>query len=156
MKIFQNKYVLLILRLIIGGLFIWAAVVKISDPKAFATIVKGYKLFPIWSINLIAIILPFIELITGILLIIGKWVRANSIIISILLILFIIGLAQAYFRGLEINCGCFSTSSASTPSDILWTIFRDIFMLIATFIIYIFSETKKETINISDGGNKNE
>ncbi|HRE41258.1 MAG TPA: MauE/DoxX family redox-associated membrane protein [Ignavibacteria bacterium] len=156
MTIFRNKYFLLTLRIIIGGLFIWAAIVKISDPKAFATMVKGYKLFPLWSINLIAIILPFVELITGLLMIFGKWIRANSVIISILLILFIIGLAQAYIRGLDINCGCFSTSAASTPSDILWTIVRDIFMLIATFIIYIFSETNKESIKINNGGIKND
>jgi uncharacterized membrane protein YphA (DoxX/SURF4 family) len=136
---FQNKTVLFILRLIIGGLFIYAAIPKITDPKAFAAIVKGYQLFPLWSINLIAIILPYVEAISGLFLIFGQWTRANAAIIGILLLFFIIGLTQAYARGLDINCGCFSTSAASTPSDILWRIIQDIFMLIATIIIFIFS-----------------
>lgn len=136
---FQNKTVLFILRLIIGGLFIYAAIPKITDPKAFASIVKGYQLFPLWSVNLIAIILPIIEVLTGLFLILGLWTRANAVIIAVLLFLFIIGLTQAYARGLSINCGCFSTSAASTPSDILWRIIQDIFMLIATIIIFIFS-----------------
>jgi putative oxidoreductase len=168
-KFFQNKIVLFILRLIIGGLFIYAAVPKITDPKAFAAIVKGYQLFPIWSVNLIAIVLPYVELLTGLFLILGFWKKANAAIIGTLLFFFIIGLVQAYARGLEINCGCFSTSAASTPSDIIWRIVQDIFMLIATIIIFIFSG--RETIKtdslknsatavpdgkINNGGNKNE
>jgi putative oxidoreductase len=168
-EFFRNKTVLFILRLIIGGLFIYAAVPKITDPKAFAAIVKGYEVFPIWSVNLIAIILPYIELLTGLFLILGLWKKANSAIIGTLLVLFIIGLAQAYARGLDINCGCFSTSAPSTPSDILWRIVQDIFMLIATIIIFIFSgKESSKTVSlensasavpggdINNGGNKNE
>lgn len=165
-EFFQNKTVLFILRLIIGGLFIYAAIPKITDPKAFASIVKGYQLFPIWSVNLIAIILPYIEFLTGLFLILGFWKKANAAIIGTLLFFFIIGLVQAYARGLEINCGCFSTSAASTPSDIIWRIVQDIFMLIAIIIIFIFSgrETTKTVSsqntatampegNINNGGN---
>ena len=60
-----NGWVDLVLRWLLGGLFVLASAHKIMDPAAFAKIIYGYDLFPAVAINLIAIILPYIELTAG-------------------------------------------------------------------------------------------
>jgi putative oxidoreductase len=108
-KILANNYLLLLGRLFLGFVFLYAAIEKISDPESFAIAINNYKLLPIFSINIFAIILPWIELTAGLLLIFGIAIKENSLIISALLTLFIIVISISLFRGLDINCGCFGT-----------------------------------------------
>lgn len=103
----SNKYYILISRYILGTVFIYAGAEKISNPDAFAQAILNYKLFPIWIINITAITLPWIELVTGILLLFGMYIRINSGIIFSLLLLFEFAIIISLFRGLNIDCGCF-------------------------------------------------
>ena len=108
-KIFKNEYLLLVARLFLGFIFIFAAISKISDPEGFSQAIYNYKLLPILLINTMAIVLPWIELCAGILMIFGISVKENSAIIFGLLIIFIIAVTISLFRGLDISCGCFGT-----------------------------------------------
>ena len=108
--ILTNKYLQLIFRIIVAFVFIIAGIEKISDPSGFSTSIENYSLFPIFTINIIAVILPWIELIAGILLLFGVMVKENSAIISVLLILFTIAISISLTRGLNIECGCFGTT----------------------------------------------
>lgn len=108
-KLFSNKYLLLLLRFILGFVFIYAGIEKTIEPGAFANSISNYKLIPEIFVNIIAITLPWIELITGILLIFGISVKENAMIISALLFLFIVMIAISLMRGLSIDCGCFGT-----------------------------------------------
>jgi len=112
-KLLNNKYLLLIIRLFLGFVFIYAAVTKISEPEGFSQAIYNYKLLPLFLVNILAIILPWIELITGVLLIFGISVKENSAILNGLLIIFIIAIVISLFRGLDINCGCFGTVDGS-------------------------------------------
>lgn len=109
MKVLNNKYLLLIFRLFLGFIFVFAAVTKISDPEAFSQSIYNYKLLPLSLVNIFAILFPWIEIVAGILLIFGVSVKENSAIISGLLIIFIIAITISLFRGLDIDCGCFGT-----------------------------------------------
>lgn len=129
-----NKWVILATRIIIGGIFIYASIDKIAHPDAFARIIHNYRLFPPSLINVIAIIVPWVELISGALLIIGWKCKAANLIIGGMLTVFIITLTISYIRGININCGCFSTAS-STKSDLLMRIFEDTLMVIGCLII---------------------
>ena len=108
-NILSNKYILLLSRLVIGFIFIYAGMEKISDPNGFARSINNYKLLPLFLINISAIILPWIEVVTGILLIFGISVKENSFIISFLLGIFVLAIAISLIRGLNIDCGCFGT-----------------------------------------------
>jgi len=108
-KIISNKYFLLSIRIVLGFVFIFAAISKATEPEAFARAISNYKLLPLFSINILAIILPLIELCTGILLVFGISVKENSTILSGLLLIFIIAIAISLVRGLNIDCGCFGT-----------------------------------------------
>ena len=112
-KLLNNKYLLLIIRLFLGFVFIYAAITKISEPEGFSQAIFNYKLLPLFLVNILAIILPWIELTTGVLLIFGISVKENSAILNGLLIIFIIAIVISLFRGLDINCGCFGTVDGS-------------------------------------------
>jgi len=108
-KILSNKYFLFSIRILLGIVFIFAAISKASEPEGFARAITNYKLLPLFSINILAIVLPWIELCTAVLLIFGISVKENSTILSGLLIVFIIAIIISLARGLNIDCGCFGT-----------------------------------------------
>jgi len=109
MKLLSNKYFLLLCRVILGIVFIFAAVSKADEPEGFAQSISNYKLLPLFLINFFAIILPWIELCAGLLLIFGISVKENSAILTSLLVIFIIAIVISLARGLNIDCGCFGT-----------------------------------------------
>ena len=112
-SIINNSWVELAARWILGVTFIYASFYKIISPAEFASIVYGYDLFPEIFINLIAIVIPFLELIAGIALVLGVYPRSAAIIINVLLLAFITVLAINLIRGHEFNCGCFSVGSGT-------------------------------------------
>ena len=109
MKLLSNKYFLLACRIVLGIVFIFAAITKAYEPDGFAQSIANYKLIPFSMVNFLAIILPWIELSAGLLLIFGVSVKENSVILSALLFVFIIAIAISLVRGLDIDCGCFGT-----------------------------------------------
>jgi putative oxidoreductase len=108
-NIISNKYFLLLLRILLSIVFIFAAIEKIASPENFSVAISNYKLFSIEIINITAIIIPWIELTTGLLLLFGISVKENSAIITFLLIVFTLAIIISLFRGLNIDCGCFGT-----------------------------------------------
>ena len=129
-------------RWILGLIFIYAGYQKIIAPEEFAKLVYGYGLFPYEIINLIAIILPFIELFTGLLLISGNLIQSATCMIITLLILFIVLIAINLIRGYEFDCGCFAANdffSSKTP----WkTLSRDIVLLLLGGYVYQFKSQR--------------
>ena len=97
------------IRLVLGGVFVFAGVVKIIDPATFATDIGNYRLLPHEWNNLLAITLPWIEVVAGVLLIAGIWARASALVIAVMLVVFLAAIGQAVARGLNISCGCFGT-----------------------------------------------
>jgi putative oxidoreductase len=149
-KIFENKIFSITVRIILGGILMYASLDKLANMADFAKIIHNYKLLPISLENLLAIFLPWLEFITGFCLIVGKFNKGALIIYNVLLIIFIIALSQALIRGLDINCGCFSVKPSST-SDVWLRIIEDIIMLFFSVYLYRFtpeSENEKELINI--------
>jgi len=95
-------------RWILGILFVLASYHKIASPAHFAKIIYGYYLFPDFSINIIAIILPFLELFTGLALIFGVYPRSAALMINVMVLSFIMALSINLIRGQQFDCGCFS------------------------------------------------
>lgn len=143
LKIISYKNFIFLLRLIIGIVFIYASHDKIINPEEFAKAIKNYDMLPFSLINIPALILPYLEIFTGIFLIIGKFKIGSPFLIGLMLVFFLVGLIQAYARGLDINCGCFSLDNPNASSDILMRIFEDILMLIAVVLIFIYNYKEK-------------
>lgn len=145
MSFLSNKYLLIALRIIVGGVFIYASLDKLMNQEEFSKAIFNYKFLPDIFINIFAIVIPYLELIAGVLLIPGIFKRGSSFTFMLLLIVFIIALTQAYIRGLDISCGCFSLETVGQKSDILLRIAEDILLLAASTIIFIKSNiTSKE------------
>jgi uncharacterized membrane protein YphA (DoxX/SURF4 family) len=143
MKILENKYLQIALRVILGIIFIYASAGKLFRAEDFAKSILRYEFLPIYFVNIMAIVMPWVEFITGILLILGIYKKASSMLASISLVVFLIALTSAFARGLDISCGCFSLEETSTKDDIVYRIIQDIFMLIGAIVIYKFSDVKK-------------
>jgi Methylamine utilisation protein MauE len=91
-----------------GLIFIYASLHKIMNPCQMAMDIYHYRLFPGVLINLIAIALPFLELILGLCLIVGFLPRGAALGISLILSVFMIVLTINLIRGIDFTCGCFS------------------------------------------------
>ena len=144
-NILNNKYLLFTIRLFFGFVFIYASVTKISDPEGFAQAIYNYKLLPLFLVNILAIILPWIELTTGILLLFGVSVKENSAILNGLLIIFIVAIIISLFRGLDINCGCFGTVDGAKVG--LQKILENIGLLILGFVLIKFDSDFLSLVN---------
>ncbi len=128
-NLLYNQWLELATRLLLGVTFVYASYHKILAPAEFAKIVYGYGLFPHETINLIAIIIPFIELISGIALITGICTRSAALIIVGMLLAFIIAISINVIRGHEFDCGCFSADTPQAFNSAWYTIGRDIILL---------------------------
>lgn len=149
-KLFENKYVTIAARIILGAVFMYASFDKMAHPEAFANIIDNYHLLPYQLVNGLAIFLPWLELITGLLLITGTWVRASLMIYTALLVVFIIALSQALLRGLDISCGCFSVNPSST-SEVWLRIIEDIILLAVSILMLKYSPIDKK--NLTENNN---
>jgi putative oxidoreductase len=94
-------------RWFLAGIFLWAAVPKIMDPIGFAMDVANYQVLPQVLVNLTAITLPWIEAFAALALLSGFAVDGAVLLVTLQLVAFIGMLAQAWFRDLDIDCGCF-------------------------------------------------
>lgn len=104
----DNDLLKLIARVVLGFMFLVVAVGKIYDAGAFAKEITRYSMAPELIVNFMAIVMPWLELATGLLIIAGIRVKANAALIGAMLIMFIAAVATAWARGLNINCGCYS------------------------------------------------
>ena len=100
-------------QIALGLLFLAAALAKIGDPASLAREVHNFRLVPLWSEHLVAITLPWVELVAGLALVLGVRARAGAWVAGALLLAFTAGVALAMARGLNFECGCFGTAGAT-------------------------------------------
>ena len=105
---------MLLLKWLIAALFIFAGINKILNPANFAHDIDNYRLLPYLLVALMAVILPWLEVLCGIFLIVGKWQKGASLTLLILTLMFLVAIGSATARGLDITCGCFSTTIEGT------------------------------------------
>ncbi len=122
----RNKTALILFRLALGGLFIYAGVVKVIDPLEFAQDVRNYSLVGPSLSFLTAVFLPWLEIVAGFLLVAGIMKRASALLISSMLVLFIVLVGVTVARGVDVDCGCFGTLSRDAD---LGLIIEDALML---------------------------
>ena len=136
-EIISSPYLTTTFRIMVGLVFIYASIDKISSPAYFAGTIQNYQIIPEFLMNIVAITLPWVELICGFLLLTGIWHRAAALIISLLMIMFIFAILSAIVRGLAIECGCFGAGTSAN-----WTrVVEDMFLLAFSLQILIFPKS---------------
>ena len=132
-----QSYLAVPLRIYLGLVFIVACWYKIEVPSAFALSVATYQMLPLWLVNLMAICLPWVELIVGIFLCIGLKARASALSCAVMLCMFMVAISYALYFDLRLSCGCFASADAAEEmsADTLW---RDaLWLLISVYLVLI-------------------
>lgn len=142
------RWIFHICRLLLGLVFVYASYDKILHPQAFALAVFNYQVLPDGVINLVALILPWFELLLGLCLLIGILLPGATVAGTGLLVVFLGALVFNQIRGLDIHCGCFSTEIQQGPAG-LGTVLRDLgFLAVSLYLLIYILLTKRRNENL--------
>lgn len=134
--ILKNEWLALIFRLVVGAVFVYASLDKIMHPEAFAKAVYNYKILPPGLVNISAVFLPWLELLTGAALILGTKVEGAAVIIGAMLVVFLVAVTSTLIRGISIDCGCFTSSSAGRKTGWALLVQDGVLLLLALHVYY--------------------
>jgi len=124
-KIIDNPTVILALRIVMAGIFLWAAQSKIIDPAGFAKAVNNYHILPGGVVNIFALTLPWVEVLVAFGLLFGVWRQSSAVLLNLMLVVFTIALLIAIGKGVDIDCGCF-TQNPNVKSSLWMDFARDL------------------------------
>lgn len=125
-------------RILLGGVFVYAGILKGLEVEAFAGQVAAYKVLPYQLNYVVASTLPFVEIIVGAHLLSNRWVRASALVVAGLCSTFLVLLVSVQVRGLDIDCGCFGPQDTSTPFQ---AIVRNLILLaMAHFLFHMCNQ----------------
>ena len=136
-------------RILLGAIFIIASLDKIERPWDFGRAVYVYHILDgslAYLISPLAIIMPPVEFITGLLVIVNRWVRPSALLILGMNVVFIIAIISVIARGMDIDCGCgldvgIMATIAGTQAD-MGALLRD-FVILALNLIVLFAPQSK-------------
>lgn len=125
-------------RLGLAAVWLFSGVPKALDPDGTYVAVRAYDVLPPLGVDLVAGVLPWLEITLGVLLLLGLGVRAVATASAVLLLVFVAGVAQAWARGLSIDCGCFGGGGQVAPGETAYVqeLVRDAaFLLLAAWLV---------------------
>ena len=117
MGFLSQPWVIRLARLGLGALFVFAALAKIGNLQVFATQIQHFEMLPIATTHVLAMTLPWMELVAGLALILNIQARAGAFIVLAMMVVFTVAVAVAAARGLTIDCGCFGSAD---PKPVGW------------------------------------
>ena len=133
-----HAFLALFVRWYLGLVFLTACWHKLLHPASFALDVATYGILPLALVNPTAIVLPWVELVAGIMLCIGYRARAGALLVVAMMLVFIAALVLALVRGQDISCGCFASQGLEEDPISGWTVLRDLAWLAAALYVFIF------------------
>lgn len=135
-----QPWLTLLARVVLGGTLLAAGALKVGNLQKSAMAVRAYELLPVSLANFIGYTLPWIEIGVGLLLILGVATKTVAVIGAINMLVFIIAIAQAWARGLSIDCGCFGGGGSVAPEDTkyLSEIIRDLGLFALGIYLYLY------------------
>jgi len=132
-----HQYIALPLRLFLGGIFLAACWYKIWSPGDFALSVATYGILPTVLVNPFSIVLPWIELAAGVMIVAGFRSRAASLLIAGMMAMFLVALAIALGKGLDMSCGCFASAEAGESITPLTLVRDGSLLLITLYVLFL-------------------
>lgn len=121
-------WVIVICRLVLGFVFVYASLDKLAHPESFAQIIDHYHILPYNLLHGAALLLPVVEFVVGGALILGVGIRGSALLAAMMNVIFILALSSALARNLDISCGCFNTDGGhGVGLSLIW---RDVLLLL--------------------------
>ena len=149
MRLLRHPAAHWLLAIVVGAVFIYASHSKIEDPRAFAKIIYHYQVIgPSATLgfvpaNLLAVSLPWLELIAGVLLVTGIWRREAALLSAAMLVVFVAAVGSTLARGIDIqNCGCFALDESGRSAG--WKLIAGDLVLLAASLVVAFVPTRVE------------
>lgn len=139
----MKQWLGLVARLVTGGVWLWAGASKLPDLNSSEVAVRGYQLLPESMVQLVGAVLPGIEVLVGLFLLLGCWVRPAAVVSAVLFGGFVLAIGSVWARGIEIDCGCFGGggAEAGASADYPWEIARDVGLLAASLWLVVRPHT---------------
>ena len=103
-------------RQVLGGVFVAAGALKLTDPATFAADIGQFRLLPVPASLALAVWLPWIEVVAGAAVLWRRRERGGLLLLTALAIAFSLALASAWWRGLDLECGCFGAVAPAAPA----------------------------------------
>jgi uncharacterized membrane protein YphA (DoxX/SURF4 family) len=127
------NWVVLVLRIVLGAIFLFAGVAKVGHADQFAAQIAGFRLLPQPAVAPLAVALPYLEILLGGYLVVGLFTRTAAWSAVALLAVFDLAVASAVVRGMTVSCGCFGPNDTTVTT---WTeVARDaVFVLLAVIV----------------------
>jgi uncharacterized membrane protein YphA (DoxX/SURF4 family) len=125
--LFQSRWLYVIVRIALAGVFIYAGSLKLMDPKAFARIISHYDLVPEIFLPVVAIGLPAVEVLAGIALVFD--LRPGLYGISAMMVLFVAVLGYGIYSEMDVDCGCFGPEELASKEGLARAFYRDLALL---------------------------
>jgi uncharacterized membrane protein YphA (DoxX/SURF4 family) len=125
-------------RVGLAAVWLVSGLLKAMDPDQTYVAVRAYDVLPAVGVEVVAALLPWVELALGMLLLAGVGTRLVAALSAGLLVVFVAGVAQAWARGLSIDCGCFGGGGAVEPGETTYVqeLMRDAgFLLMAGWLV---------------------
>jgi uncharacterized membrane protein YphA (DoxX/SURF4 family) len=140
----------LVIRLVLGGVLLAASWHKLLDPYASVASVRAYDLLPEPLVKLLGYSLPIIEVLVGLCLVLGLITRVTGVFAAGLMVMFVIGIASVWARGMEIDCGCFGDGGPKpgASADYPWEIARDVGLFLMAGWLVLWPKTKYAVDNV--------
>ena len=122
----------------LAAVWLVSGLLKATDPDQTYVAVRAYDVLPDAGVEVVAALLPWVELALGVLLLAGVGTRLVAALSAVLLVVFVAGVTQAWARGLSIDCGCFGGGGAveSGQTTYVQELLRDAgFLLMAGWLV---------------------
>ena len=135
----MRSWIGLLARLVVGGVWVVAGYVKFSDPAGTVRAVRAFQLLPEAVVSAFGHLLPVVEIVMGICVLLGVLTRGVAVASALLLAAFVVGIASAWARGLEIQCGCFGGGgyAENAASGYVRDILRDLgLVLVSLWLVW--------------------
>lgn len=146
-RIITHPYTALLFRLLLGGVFVYASWHKIANPEEFARSIFNYRILPGESVNAVAIVLPWMELVCGLLLFLGLFTGGSVLVVTFMMTVFLVAIGSALVRGIDISCGCFSAQGDAYRVNFLLLI-RDVMLFACALQVFLFDRRTASLDNL--------
>ena len=135
MTTLENRWLCLGLRLLLGGVLLYAGAVKLISPQPFADSIATFRLLPEVAIDLLALGLPVFELAVGCLLFSGRLSGAASLAALVMTSVFALAMVSALIRALPVDCGSFRSGVPAVYQGWI-ALGRDLLLGGVAFVLY--------------------